>query len=74
MSFFKYRNSQDEFGYDKDNLAGDTYASPYAPFPPNTSEAGDPYQSAPFSGEESHAQGPGTNASDIPSEFKQASY
>lgn len=72
MAFNKYRQSQSEFGYDKDNLAGDTYASPYAPFPPNTSEAGDPYQSAPFSEE---PQGPGpVSGSDVPSEFKQASY
>lgn len=73
MAFLKYRQSDNEFGYNQDNLAGDTYASPYAPFPPNTSEAADPYQSAPFS-DDSRGQEPTNSASDVPSEFKQATY
>lgn len=72
FAFQKYRQSENEFGYDRDNLAGDTYASPYAPFPPNTSEAGDPYQSAPFN--EGQGQGPTNAQSEVPNEFKQASY
>lgn len=75
MAFMKYRRGPDDFDYNKDNLAGESYPSPYAPFPPNTSEAGDPYQSQPFS-EDSRPEGTGTgtNPSDVPSEFKQPSY
>jgi hypothetical protein len=75
MAFMKYRRGPDEFDYNKDNLSGESYPSPYAPFPPNTSEAADPYQSQPFDNESNtEGQGTATNPSDLPSEFKQPSY
>ena len=61
MALDKYRKGF-EFDYTRDELPGDSYASPYASFPA-PSGGSDPYQAKPFQDEstpEGDPQGGGT--------------